>query len=131
MTDKDQLDRLVTRISAAAGVDEDAARKAIGAILAFLRKEGRREDVDELFARLPGAAEAADASAAQGGALAGLMGKMGGGLMGLAARLTGFGLGMAQMQTIGRELFAYAQERAGEERVRAVALSVPGLGQFL
>ncbi len=59
------------------------------------------------------------------------MGMMGGGLMALAGRLAGLGLDMTQMQAIGRELFDYVREKAGEERVRQVAAAIPGLSQFL
>ena len=123
---------LIARACAAAGVEREVAEKAIGAILAFLRKEGPKADIDELFATVPGAeAAAAAAEQAGGGALGGLMGMMGGGLMALAGRLAGLGLDMTQMQAIGRELFDYVREKAGEERVRQVAAAIPGLSQFL
>jgi hypothetical protein len=122
---------LIAHASAAAGIEPEVAEKAIGAILAFLRKEGPKPDIDELFAFVPGA-EAAVAAAEQGGAgvLGALMG-LGGGLMGLAGRLAGLGLDMTQMEAVGREVFAYAGEKAGEERVRQVAAAIPGLSQFL
>jgi hypothetical protein len=50
--------------------------------------------------------------------------------MGLASQLSGIGLGMGEMQTVGREVFAYAREHAGEDAVGAIAGSIPGLGQF-
>ncbi len=123
---------LIARVSAAAGVEPEVSEKAIGAILAFLRKEGPKSDIDELFAAVPGA-EAAAAAAEQSGAgvLGGLMGMMGGGLMGLAGRLAGFGLDMTQMQAVGHEIFAYVRQKAGDERVRQVAAAIPGLSQFL
>jgi hypothetical protein len=123
---------LIARVSAAAGIEPEVAEKAIGVILAFLRKEGPKADIDELFAAVPGAAAAA-AAAEQAGArmLGGLMGMMGGGLMALAGRLAGLGLDMTQMRAIGRELFDYVRQKAGEERVRQVAAAIPGLSQFL
>ena len=126
------MQELIARVSAGAGVEPEVAEKAIGAILAFLRKEGPKADIDELFANVPGA-EAASAAAAQAGAgmLGGLMGMMGGGLMGLAGRLAGLGLDMKQMQAIGHELFAYVREKVGDARVREVAAAIPGLSQFL
>lgn len=124
---------LVARVAAAAGVSPEVAEQAIGAILAFLRKEGPKPEVDELFALAPGAEDMAAANEGAGsGLLGGLMGLMGGGgLMGLAGRLSGLGLDMAQMQKIGREVFAYAGEKAGDERIRRLAASIPGLSQFL
>lgn len=122
---------LIARISASAGIQPDVAEKAVGVILAFLCKEGPKGEIDELFATVPGAAEAAAAGGESGGLISGLMGMMGGGLMGLAARLSGLGLSMGQMQAVGHEVFAYVEERAGEERIRQVAAAIPGLSQFL
>ncbi len=124
------MEDLIARISAEAGIDPATAQKAVGMILAFLRKEGPRADVDALFAAIPGAAEAAGGGSS-GGAPGGLLGAIGGGLMGLAGQLSGLGLGMGQMQTIGRQVFAYAREKAGDEAVGQVVAAVPGLGQFL
>lgn len=115
------MDELIARISAAAGLEPEVAKQAIGLILGYLRKEGPQADVDELFAAFPGAAEAVvlDGSAP------------GGGLMGLAGRLSNLGIGMGQMQTIGRQVFAFAREAAGDERVGQVVAAIPGLSQFL
>jgi predicted lipid-binding transport protein (Tim44 family) len=128
------MEDLVARIAASAGIEDETARQAIGIILAFVRKEGPTAEVDELFATVPGAPEAAAASQEAGGAggmLSGLMGMMGSGLVGLAGRLTALGLSMEQMQAIGREVFAYVREKAGDERVGQVAAAIPGLSQFL
>jgi hypothetical protein len=125
------MEELIARISANCGVQPDVAARAVGVILGFLRKEGPQAEVDELFATLPGAAEAAAAEENTGGALGGVMAAMGGGLMGLAGRLTSLGLGMSEMQAIGHEVFAFAREKAGDERVGQVAAAIPGLSQFL
>lgn len=123
---------LTARVSAAAGIEPEIAARAIGAVLAFLRKEGPKREIDELFAAAPEAEAAASAAAAAGaGMLGGLMNLAGGGLMGLAARLSGLGLDVTQMQTVGREVFAYAGEKLGTERVRQVAAAIPGLSQLL
>jgi hypothetical protein len=127
------MEDLIARIAAAAGVEPEIAQKAVGMILAFLRNEGPQAEVDALFAAVPGAAEAADAASGErdGGALNGLAGAMGGGLMGLAGRLTSLGLGMGEMQAIGRQVFAFVREKAGDEVVGQVAAAIPGLAQFL
>ncbi|SFK22562.1 hypothetical protein [Methylocapsa palsarum] len=125
------MDELIARIAAATGVEPDVARQATGLILAFLRKEGPQAEVEELFTSVPGASEAADAAGDGGGVLSGFAGMIGGGLMGLAGRLGELGLGMSQMQAIGKEVFAYAREKAGDERVGQVAAAIPGLSQFL
>lgn len=119
------MEDLIARIAADAGVEPGVAEKVAGLILAFLRKEGPKDEVDALFAALPGAAEAADAAASEDG------GGMGGGLMGLAGQLTGLGLGMGEMQIAGRQLIAYARENVGDERVGQIIAAIPGLGQFL
>jgi hypothetical protein len=129
------MEELIARLTAAASIDPEVARKAAGLIFAFLRKEGPSAEVDALFAEVPGAAEAAaeatDEKGGGGGLLGGVLGAMGGGLMGLVGGLTGLGLGMGEMETIGKEVFAFAREKAGDERVGQVAAAIPGLSQFL
>jgi len=127
------MEDLITRIAAETGVEPDIAKKAVGMILGFLQKEGPQAEVGALLAAIPGAAEAAGAAAGQesSAAAGGLLGAIGGGLLGLAGQLTSLGLGMGQMQAIGREVFAYAREKAGDEAVGQVAAAIPGVTQFL
>lgn len=131
------MEELIQRVAQAAGIDASVAQTAIGHILAFLRKEGPEGPVSEVFSKIPGAAEAAAAADAGGGGGGGLMGALGGlmggggGLMGLAGKLTGAGLGMGEMQSVGKEVFAYAREKAGEDTVGQIAGAIPGLGQFI
>ena len=127
------MDELIARVAAAANLDAETAKKAVGIILGFLRKESDAPETEKLIAALPGAdAAIAENAGAQGGgvmgAVAGMMG--GGGLMGLASQLSSAGLGMTEMQTVGKELFAFAREKVGEDVVGQVAGSVPGLSQF-
>jgi hypothetical protein len=124
------MEELIARIAGEAGVDPGIATKAVEAILAFLRKAGPQAQIDALLAAMPGAAEAA-ARGDDGGVSGGFLGTIGGGLMGLAGRLSGLGLGMSEMQTIGRQLFAYAREKAGDEAVGQAVAAIPGLGQFI
>jgi hypothetical protein len=128
-----QMEELIAQAAAAAGVEPEIAKKSVETILSFLRKEGPQAEVDALFAAVPGAAEAADSVSGEsgGGAPNELIGAMGGGLAGLAGRLASLGLGMGEMQTIGRQVFAYAREKAGDELVGQVAAAIPGLAQFL
>ena len=127
------MEDLIVSIAAAAGVEPEIAKKSVESIFAFLRKEGPQDEIDALFAAVPGAAEAADAGSGEngGGAVNGLISATGGGLMGLAGRLTSLGLGMSEMQTIGRQVFAYVREKAGDELVGQVAAAIPGLAPFL
>ncbi len=124
------MEDLIARIAAETGIEPDIAKKAVGMILGFLQKEGPKAEIEALLATIPGAAQAA-AEGASGGASGGLLGALGGGLMGLASQLTGLGIGMGQMQTIGRQVLAYAREKAGDEAVGQVVAAIPGLSQFL
>jgi hypothetical protein len=71
-----------------------------------------------------------------GGGLKGLMGVSagsmgGGGLMALGAELMGLGLGMEQIQAVGKEVFALAREVAGDQVVGEISAAIPGLSQFI
>ncbi|MBI5013518.1 MAG: DUF2267 domain-containing protein [Methylocystis sp.] len=126
------MDELVARVSAALGVDAEVARTAVGLVLGFLQKESRDGAVSELLAQLPGAPEAIQSaeSAGGGGGLGGLMGGMGG-LMGLAAKLNGAGIDMSQIPKLGHEIFGYAEEKVGPEKLREIVDSIPGIAQFV
>ncbi|MBN9060872.1 MAG: hypothetical protein BGP06_16200 [Rhizobiales bacterium 65-9] len=124
------MDELIARLSAAAGVDAETATKAVGMILAFLRKEAPGESVESLIGQLPGA-EDAISGAGGGGMMGALGGMMGGGVMALGGQLMGAGLDMGQIQTIGRELFAFGREKAGEDKMGEIIGQIPGLSQFV
>ncbi|MDJ1159417.1 DUF2267 domain-containing protein [Chelatococcus sp. SYSU_G07232] len=130
------MDELIARITESAGLDAAVARKAVGIVLAFLQKEGPAAEVGQLVAALPGAeatiAEAQGGSGGNGlaGMIGGLMGNAGG-IMGLAGQLTSAGVSMGQMQPLGKALFAYAREKAGEDVVGPIVGAVPGLSQFV
>ena len=116
------MEDLIARISAETGVDPAIARQALGLILAFLRQEGPKAEVDALFAILPGSEEAVAATAD---------GEGGGGLMGLAGKLSGLSFGMGEMQAAGRQIFDYARAKTGDEAVGQIVAAIPGLAQFL
>jgi hypothetical protein len=128
------MQELIERIVANLGIDQALAEKAVGIILGFLQKEGPAAEVGQMFDAMPGAAElvAQHAGGAGGGVLGGLMGMMGGGgVMGLGQQLMGAGLSMGQMGDLGKELFAYGREKAGEDAMGAIVGAIPGLGQFV
>jgi hypothetical protein len=122
------MDELVDRIVARVGVDRAVAEKSVGIIFDFLSKEGPTEKVHALLDRLPGA-NAALAAAREGDG-GGMFGSMGG-MMGVGSRLMAAGLGMGEIQSVTRELIAYARETAGEEAVGEIVAAVPGLSQFI
>jgi hypothetical protein len=127
------MDELITRVTKATSLDAATAQKAIGIILAFLKKEGPPAEVNQLLAAMPGA-EQVIAQSGDGGPGAtggGFMGMMGGGVMALGGQLMGAGVSMSQMQPLGRELFAYGREKAGEDVMGPIVGSIPGLSQFV
>ncbi len=127
------MDELLTRVTQATGLEASTATKAIGLILAFLKKEGPPAEVSQLLAAIPGS-EAVAAEAATSGASGGLMsmmGGMGGGVMALGGQLMGIGVSMGQMQPLGQELFAYGREKAGEDVMGPIVGSIPWLSQFV
>ena len=131
------MDELIARVSQAAGVDPQVARQAVGEIFNFLKAEASPEALQELMDKIPGAHDQAasmgeaEAPLGGGGLMGALGGLMGGGLMGLAGKLGSLGLGMGEMQTVGREVLGYARETAGEDKVGEIAAAIPGLSQML
>ncbi|MDQ0469695.1 DUF2267 domain-containing protein [Labrys wisconsinensis] len=131
------MEELVSRLTAATGLDGATITQATGAILSFLEKEGPAGPVAQLIDAIPGARDAVN-SAVNGegggglmGMLGGMVGHVGGGIAGLGGQLMGMGLDLGQMQTLGKELFAYASEKAGPEVVGKIVSEVPGLNQFV
>jgi len=122
------MDELLARVTQATGLDAATATKAIGIILNFLKKEGPPAEVSQLLAAMPGA-EAAMAQSEGGGG--GMMGMMGSGVMALGGQLMAAGVSMGQMQPLGRELFAFGREKAGEDVMGPIVGSIPGLTQFV
>jgi hypothetical protein len=128
------MDELINRVVANLGIDEGLAQKSVGIILGFLQKEGPAAEIGQMFDAMPGAADLAaeHSSGGGGGMLGGLMGMMGGGgVMGLGQQLMGAGLSMGQMGDLGKELFTYGREKAGEDAMGAIVGAIPGLGQFV
>src|SRR5262249_28286507 len=121
------MDELVDRLVANVGIDRAVAEKSVGIILAFLLSEGPADKVQALMDRLPGAETAAKAASSSSGGIGGLMG----GIMGGGRKLMWAGLGMGQMQSVTREIIAFAREKAGEDVVGEVVGAIPGLGQFV
>lgn len=114
------MDELLEQISSNTGVDPVAARRAIGIIFKFLLSEGKEGEVQELIKSLPGSKEAvADAP------------DLGRGVMGVFNTLTSAGLGMGEIQGVTREFIAFANAKVGEEAVREIIGSIPGLNQFV
>jgi hypothetical protein len=136
-----EMENLIARVATAADLSPDVARKAVALIGDFVQREAPEEAVKELFKKAP-AFPAIIASSTQtggegmSGGLKGLMGVSsgamgGGGLMALGSELLSLGLDMEQIQTIGKEVFGYARETAGDEVVGEISAAIPGLSQFI
>jgi hypothetical protein len=121
------MDELVDRIVANVGVDRTVAEKAVAIILDFLAKEGPEAQVRALLDRLPGADAAIEAARREGSGMFGATG----GIMAVGSRLMAVGVGMAQIQSITRELIAFAREKAGDEALGGIVEAIPGLSQFI
>lgn len=119
------MNEIITRVAAAAGLDDAVATKAVGFILNFLKKEGPADSVGQMVAAFPNGEELI----AQAQASAGMFTMPG--VMGLGTQLMGAGLSMPQMQAVGKEMFAVAAEQAGPEAVGKIVSAIPGLGQFV
>ena len=120
------MDELIGQLASKAGIDSVVAEKTIGIVLGFLRNEGPTAKVQALIDKIPGA-EAAIAASNNGGGLAGLMG---GGLMALGTKLMGLGLGMAEIQSVARELFRFGRDKVGTDQMGEIIAGTPGLSQF-
>jgi hypothetical protein len=136
-----EMDNLIARVATAAGTTPDIARQAVSLIVDFIKREAPDEAVDKLLAKAPAlnaiiASGAATGGEGMGGFVKGLMGVAagamgGGGIMALGGQLMGLGLDMGQIQTIGKEVFAYAREVAGDDVVGEIAGAIPGVSQFI
>ena len=122
------MNELVEHLVTTTGIDRAKAERAVGIVLDFLLKEGPTDKVQILIDQLPGAAEAvaAERSAGGSGSAFGMSGVMGAG-----QRLMALGLSMGEVQSVTREIVAFARARAGEDTVGEIVGAIPGLSQFV
>jgi hypothetical protein len=135
------MDNLIARVAAAAGTTPETARQAVALIVDFLKREAPEDAIDALTAKAPELnAIAASVNSAggegMGALLKGLMGTGsgsmgGGGLMALGSGLMSLGLTMDQIQSVGKAVFAYARNAAGDEVIGEISAAIPGLAQFI
>jgi hypothetical protein len=116
------MDELIARLVANVGVEREAAEKAVGVILEFLRSEGPPDKVQALIDKLPGAAQLLQGQ--DGG------GSMGG-IMGAGTKMMAAGLSMGQVQGVTRETISYVREKVGDEAIGEIVGAIPGLSQFI
>ena len=128
------MDQIIASIADTVGIDKALAEKAAGIMLSLVKSDGDQALVPDLMAALPGAEQLADAHSGGGGG--GLMGALGGALGGggaLAAlgKLTQAGLNTDQIKTVAEVLFTHAKEAAGEDLVKQVVKSIPGMAKYV
>lgn len=128
---QDLIDRIVEKT----GLAPELAEKATGIMLSLVKTQGDKAKVTQLFDAIPGAGELAQLHGGDGARGGGLLGMLGGGMMGgpLAAvsKLQATGLSMDQIKVLGKETLGYAKEKAGEDLVKDVASSIPGISGYL
>ena len=135
------MDNLIARVATAASVPPDTAREAVSLVVDFIKREAPADAVDRLMAQAPAlnaivASGQTSSGEGMGRVVKGLMGVAsgamgGGGIMALGAGLMGLGLDMGQMQTVGKEVFSYAREIAGDEVVGEISAAIPGLSLYI
>ncbi len=135
------MENLIARVATAAGTTPETARQAVALIIDFLKREAPEPAIHTLIAEAPALSAIAATAHGAGGegmgpVLKGLMGTGsgamgGGGLMALGGDLMHLGLGMDQIQSVGKEVFAYAREHAGDDVVGEISAAIPGLSQFI
>jgi hypothetical protein len=128
------MQELIARIVTKTGLDAARAEKALGVMLSLVRSQGHQQKVAELFSKLPGAAELADRYGREGSRGGGLLGMLGGGLgapLAAMSKLHAVGLNMEQIKQLGTETMRFAKEKAGEDLVKQVIGSIPGLASYV
>jgi hypothetical protein len=55
---------------------------------------------------------------------------MGGGVMAVGTKLLGLGLGMAEIQTVARELLRFGRDKIGADQMGEIVAGTPGLSRF-
>jgi len=135
------MPNLIARVATAADTTPDVARQAVALVIDFIKRDAPDEAVHKLLDKAPGlkaivASVNSTGGEGMGDTVKGLMGVSagsmgGGGIMALGSQLMGLGLGMGQIQTIGKEVFGYAREVAGDDVVGEITAAIPGLSQFI
>ena len=122
------METLIARVAATAGAKPDVARKAVALVLDFIAREAPDDAVAALLAKAPELKAIIASSAATGGEG---MGPTVRGLLALGSDLMALGFDMNQIQAVGKEVFDYARERAGDDVIGEIAGAIPGLAQYI
>jgi len=137
------IEDLVDLAATHAGLSHAQAEMALSAALFLIRKHGDADKVSDLFAAIPGCDAMAEAGSAMaqnksGGLMAGLMSKAGGSsgaamsdAMAMNQQLTRQGVTVSDMQRILPLSMTWVQGQTGQDLLRDVLASIPGLGPLL
>lgn len=133
------IEDLVEQAAAKAGLSPEQTRTALSAALSLIRKHGDPAMVAALLGAVPGAeamAQKGDALSQTGpGLMSGLLKGVGGGAMSdamaMGPRLAREGVTTSDMQTILPVAMAWVREKTGQDLLRDVLASIPGIGKLL
>ena len=137
------IDELVQRAAGSTGLSPEQARLGLSAALSLIQKHGEPDKVGGLFQAIPGAEGLAQDGAAMteqksGGLMGGLMRGAGGAggaamsdAMALGQKLTKQGVTTSDMQNILPVAMQFVREKTGQDLLRDVLGSIPGLGPLM
>jgi hypothetical protein len=137
------IDELIDRCADKVGLTDSQARIGLSAALALIKRHADPDKVQALMTAVSGSGELADEGAVltenkARGLIGGLMGKSGGpggaamaDAMALNQRLSKEGIMLSDMQAILPVSMEFVREKTGEDLLRDVLASVPGLGPLM
>ncbi len=133
---KELIDRLVEKI----GIDATTAENVLGIVFNLFKDKVSNEQFNTLLNAVPGAqallekgSNTSETGSGLGGMLSGAIGALTGNedLMSTFMKLQSEGLNIEQAQNAGKEILNFAKEKVGEDAVKDIANSIPGLSQLL
>ncbi|MGH1352907.1 MAG: DUF2780 domain-containing protein [Methyloligellaceae bacterium] len=132
---KELIDRLVANI----GIDATTAENVLGIVFNLFKDKLSGDELQSLISVVPGVSElmekagSSENSSGLGGMLSGAIGALTGNedLMSTLSKLQSQGLSIDQAQGAGKEILNFAKEKIGEDAVKNIANSIPGLSQLL
>lgn len=137
------IEELITRCAERTGLSQAQSRLGLSAALSLIQKHAEPGKVSELMAAIPGSLELGQEGSAitenkPRGLMGGLMSKAGGtggaamaDAMALNQRLTREGIMLSDMQAILPVAVEWGREKIGNDLLRDVLASIPGLGPLM
>ena len=137
------IDELVQRAAKATGLSLAQTRMGLSAAMSLIHKHGQPDQVARLFEAIPGSQALAGEGSAMtagrpGGLMGGLLRNAGGAggaamsdAMALGQKLTKEGVTTSDMQNILPVAMDFVREKTGQDLLREVLTSIPGLGPLM